>query len=92
MTDEINNILNEIYEVIDTYMGIEDEMLKLLCLFTNCVCRKMDGDDVLAREYVMEKCGRVLNNVPIILDYRTKHIFAAAKAARDSIKRQKEND
>ncbi len=82
--------LKKAQELMDNstcWESLEDELLKLYCLFSRCSCQKTSqGIEILTREYVVGKLVRVLSKVPIILDGDTKRVYATLKM--ESIKPQ----
>ena len=61
--------LNFFVENITCYLSVEEEVLKLLCLFQHCYANlRNKEEDFLTRSYVLEKVSKVLNGSPIILD------------------------
>ena len=75
--------LQKAQELVDNntcWESVEDELLKLYCLFSRCSCiQTSQGVDILTREYVVGKLVRVLSKVPIILDGDTKRLYATLK-------------
>lgn len=64
--------LKEAEEIMDNCCcveSLENEVLKLLCLFSNCMANVThEGEQMLSRKYVIEKVSRLLQGIPIILD------------------------
>ncbi|HEY5236093.1 MAG TPA: hypothetical protein VIJ14_07945 [Rhabdochlamydiaceae bacterium] len=81
--NDIEEMIKQVQEITDSascYNSIEDEVLKLVCLFTKCHTNlNSGGDDMLARNYVLEKVTRVLDGVPISLDREGMRMFTAIK-------------
>lgn len=75
--------LKKAEEIMDNstcWQSLEDELLKLYCLFSRCCCSKTEnGTEVLSREYVVGKLVRVLSQVPIVLDGDSKRVYATLK-------------
>lgn len=70
--------LKEAEKIMDNcccWESLENEVLKLLCLFSNCMAKKHEGEDMLSRMYVVEKVSRLLQHWPIILDAKAKGVY-----------------
>jgi hypothetical protein len=79
-SEEWSKYFNEIKETSNCYLGIKDEVLKLVCLLNKCVSTcKQNNEDMLSRSYVVGKATRILLGNPIILDSEALLMFAALK-------------
>ncbi len=74
---------NKILDEVHCWNGLEDEVLKLYCLFTRCVTQKIQGQEVLNVNYVREKIFNLMIKHPIILDDDTARLYATMKIERD---------
>lgn len=78
--------LKQAQEIMDRscfYESIEDEVIKLVCLFTRCRSSlEVEGENMLSRKYVLEKAARILQGIPIILDEESKRMYASIKMDR----------
>ncbi len=70
-------------EIMDnsySWHGLEDEVLKLYCLFSKCSCDQTENDtEFLRRNYVISKLMRVLSKQPTILDGASRRVYASLK-------------
>jgi hypothetical protein len=58
--------------------NIEEQLIKLFCLFNCCMANhKENGEDYISRSYIKEKMGRVISNMPIILDASAKAMYVS---------------
>lgn len=70
----------EILETIDCFVSVEDELLKLYCLVNCCsVHHRINDQDLVSKDYMKEKIGRIMSQKPIILDSTAKVMFVAIK-------------
>ncbi len=70
---------DEILKTISCWNGIEDEVLKLFCLFSRCITRKHNGEELVNINYVREKIFNLLIKCPITLDSDASRMFCTMK-------------
>jgi hypothetical protein len=74
-------LLIETKKIIDNstcWESLENEVLKLYVLFATCVTLKDEkGDDVISRNYIVEKVARLLQRSPIVLHEEGKKRYAS---------------
>lgn len=69
----------EILETINCFISLEEEVLKLLCLFNSLDCKKLNGDEVFNKDYVIEKTAFLVNQIPLVLNVRARNLYVAIK-------------
>lgn len=70
---------------------VEDDILKLYCLFSCCLPNKQDnGEDFLSRDYILGKTQRVIQGIPLSLDADAKKMYEEMK--KQNIKRRYKSD
>ena len=73
----------QILENMTGVESIEDQLLKLFCLFNCCMAQTIqDGEELISKRYIKEKLGRVIEGVPIILDNKATIMYLAIKLGR----------
>ena len=73
----------EILENITCVESLEDQLLKLFCLFNCCMTNAIqNGEELISKRYIREKLGRVIEGVPIILDSKATIMYLAIKLGR----------
>lgn len=89
--EEKRKLIESILENCDCVGNLEDQLLKLYCLFNCCMANySKDGEDFLSRYYIKEKLGRVMGGIPIILDTKAKSQYATLMLAIPKAAEQKE--
>jgi hypothetical protein len=73
----------EIIETISCWNGVEDEVLKLFCLFTQCKTVKFNGAELVNINYVREKIFNIILKNPIILSSDAARMFCQMKIEKD---------
>lgn len=79
----------EILEEIDCWNGLENECIKLLCLFSCCTTLKHKDSEFVNINYVIEKVLNVLINHPIILDSAAKRKYISMRLERENMEKPK---
>jgi len=81
MKDE--KLEDQILDEVNSVNDIEDQLLKLFCLFNCCMASHVcEEREYLSREYIKEKLGRVIDKKPIPLDDSAKIMYLAIKLGR----------
>ena len=79
---------DEIMDNSTCWHSLEDEVLKLIVLFSHCTSNlQKDGVDYLTRDYVMEKVLRLKERIPLILDRNGKRAYASFKLVEEAHKK-----
>lgn len=81
--EELLKRTDEILENICCWENIEDEVLKLFCLFSNCYTVKHEGQELVNVNYVREKIFNILIKHPILLDSSGKRQFCLMKIEKE---------
>lgn len=73
--------LQEAQKIMDNsniWESYENEILKIYVLFITCIAEKNNrGDDVISRNYIIQKIERLLQKCPIILHEDGKRRYAS---------------
>lgn len=75
---------DEILETITCWNDIEDEVLKLFCLFSKCATKKYNGEELLNVNYVIEKVFNLLIKRPNILSIEASKMFCIMKIEKEN--------
>jgi hypothetical protein len=74
----------EIVETINCWESLEDEALKLFCLFSRCRTQVYEGQEFVHINYVREKIFNLLIKHPIILDSDGARMFCTMKIEKEN--------
>ncbi len=81
--EELLKRTDEILETITCWNSLEDEVMKLFCLFSTCCTTKHEGQELVNINYVREKIFNILIKHPILLDSQGKRKFCLMKIEKE---------
>lgn len=82
-TEDFLKRADEILQTAYCWNGIEDEVLKLYCLFTRCATFKHDCQELVNVNYVREKLFNLLIQRPNILSDDAAKMFCSMKIEKE---------
>lgn len=75
---------DEIIEEISCWNGIENEIIKLFCLFSKCATLKHDRQELVNINYVREKVFNLLINHPTLLSHDAQRMYIAMRIEKEN--------
>lgn len=82
-SEEFLKRAEEILETISCWNSLDDEVLKLYCLFSRCATHKVDGQEMVNVNYVREKIFNLLIKHPTILSCDAARTFCTMKIEKE---------
>jgi hypothetical protein len=84
MKKEFLERADEIMEEISCWNGLENEVLKLFCLFSHCNTLKHEGGEWVNINYVRQKVYNLLISHPILLAGDTQLIYISMRIQKEN--------
>jgi hypothetical protein len=82
-SEELLKRAHEILEESSCWNGIENEVIKLSCLFSRCATSKHEGQEWVNIDYVREKIFNLLIKHPTLLSDDAKKIYASMRIEKE---------
>jgi len=91
INEEFLKRAEEIFDEISCWNGIENEVIKLFCLFSRCVTSKHEGQEWVNINYVREKVFNLLIEHPTLLAGDAQKMYASMRIEKECQAGQKKN-